>query len=467
MNDWQDAERRIERAFQLGQSQRWHEALTEIESALIVDPENAAWLAGRGYVLDQLERFDEAIDAYREALEQDEDDVDVQTAMGMDLIRIGLFHEAIQVFEQLSKAHPDYEPAYCHRIAAYVGLSDHEQAEAMFYLSQQVTDECPTCYYYMGISLYERGDYDRAIYCWSRTLNFEYDYPAARQRIAEAYRAAEDYNAAKKHYLEELRRSPGNVVLMNEMAGMMVEQGDAAGATTKCLQALELDPDYLPARVLLGEIHLADDLFSEAVDALEAAFLMDPDYPGLRLRLAEAWMGQGRHEEARQALDYEANRFPNDAEVRMALGTCLYEMGDTDRADVCFREVLESNGESEPAHLYRGLCAFRQERDQEGIEHCLQALDQRGDDVPTMYKLVLAYVKLGQFSQARQMNARLQHAEPDHPLARSLRKGLGWMLLVRCLKGVASPVHNWIRALPLPLRRWVRADVSHRTPACG
>ena len=246
----------------------------------------------------------------------------------------------------------------------------------------------------------------------------------------------------------------------------MVEQGDSVVAITKCRQALELDPDYLPARVLLGEIYLADDDFDGAIEALEAAFLMEPDYPGLRLRLAEAWTGQGRYDEARQALEFEAERCPNDPEVLMALGTCLYELGDSEQADSCFRDVIKSDGHSEPAHLYRGLCAFREDRDQEGIDHCLQALEQRPNDVSILHKLVLAYVKLGQIGHARRMNARLQRVHPDHPLARFLRKRLGWMVLIRCLKGVASPI-AWVRALPSPLRRWIKSDLSPQSPACG
>ena len=53
MNDWFEAEQRVERAQQLAESRRWTEALAELDAALEINPSNGVWLAHRGYVLDQ------------------------------------------------------------------------------------------------------------------------------------------------------------------------------------------------------------------------------------------------------------------------------------------------------------------------------------------------------------------------------------------------------------------------------
>ena len=68
MNDWFDAEQRIERAQELSESRHWDEALAEIDAALELNPGNGLWHAHRGFLLDQLERFEEAIDSYAQAL---------------------------------------------------------------------------------------------------------------------------------------------------------------------------------------------------------------------------------------------------------------------------------------------------------------------------------------------------------------------------------------------------------------
>ena len=61
MNDWFEAEQRVERAQQLSESQRWEEALTELDAALAINPNNATWHAHRGYLLEELDRWEEAV----------------------------------------------------------------------------------------------------------------------------------------------------------------------------------------------------------------------------------------------------------------------------------------------------------------------------------------------------------------------------------------------------------------------
>jgi len=58
MNDWLEAEQRVERAQQLSESHRWAEALTELDAALAIHPTNALWHAQRGYLLEELDRTD-------------------------------------------------------------------------------------------------------------------------------------------------------------------------------------------------------------------------------------------------------------------------------------------------------------------------------------------------------------------------------------------------------------------------
>ena len=60
MNDWFEAEQRVERAQQLSESHCFAEALSELDVALSINPNNALWHAQRGYLLEELDRTAEA-----------------------------------------------------------------------------------------------------------------------------------------------------------------------------------------------------------------------------------------------------------------------------------------------------------------------------------------------------------------------------------------------------------------------
>src|SRR6478672_7288861 len=85
MTDWDDAERRVERAQELFEQRRWREALDELRAATDINPYNAGWHFNIGLTLDEMERFDEAIAAYRHALEIDPHDLHAMTHLGTDL----------------------------------------------------------------------------------------------------------------------------------------------------------------------------------------------------------------------------------------------------------------------------------------------------------------------------------------------------------------------------------------------
>ena len=187
MDDWNDAERRVERAAELFEQRRWHEAVEELRAATSINPYNSAWFYNLGITLDQLGRHDEAIEAYQEAIAIDPQDVMALQRLGADFHEIGRFEEAIQMLEQIESIDSTFEPAYCGRILTYAELGQHDRAEEMFYLARIYKEHCPNCYYNIGVSLAARKLYEKAIFCWHKSLDLDGEYPHAQLRIAEAF----------------------------------------------------------------------------------------------------------------------------------------------------------------------------------------------------------------------------------------------------------------------------------------
>jgi biopolymer transport protein ExbB/TolQ len=67
MNDWEDAERRVEKAQELFEQRRWLEALEELRAATSINPYNASWFFNIGLTLDEMERYEEAIEICNES----------------------------------------------------------------------------------------------------------------------------------------------------------------------------------------------------------------------------------------------------------------------------------------------------------------------------------------------------------------------------------------------------------------
>lgn len=434
MNDWLEAETRIERAFALTEREQWTEALTEIDAALAINPHDASWHAQRGHILDQLDRYEDAISAYRSALSLGISDLEVETVLGIDLIRVGRYEEAVRLFEKLSREHPDYEPALCYRIAAHTRLGQYELAEEMFYLAQQLTDACPNCFHHMAEALACSGRLDRAIYCWQRALEIEPDYPQARQRIAEAYRAQKQYEKARAFYVAELRHNPGNTDAMADLGDLLVDMDALDEAAAKFGLAAELEPRSARPHVMLGLIASQKGDPDTALRHLEIALRLDEHFPGLRSHLGETELRRGDHYEAMRHLSLALEDDPEDLVALMAMGNCHLELLRPNEAAVYFEKAIDLEPTLAGAHHNLGVCCFLWHDFRRGIGHCLDALRIEPRNVMFMHKLVLAYAHLGQWGDARRMLDRGLRTDPRHPGLRLMRKRLWTLRLGRVIR---------------------------------
>lgn len=418
MNDWFEAEQRVERAQQLSESHCYAEALAELDVALSINPNNALWHAQRGYLLEELDRTGDAVEAYQRSLQLEAGDQDVSLALGTALAHLGKYSQALSVFEELARLYPDLEPTYCNRIMVYSELGRHERAEEMFYLAQELDAECPHCFYHMGGSLAARELYDKAIYCWERVLELESGYIGVNRRIAQAYEAKGELERAREYYLRELRDDPGNTDLLFELAELTLASGKLSAAAAKFEQIIELDPDHAAAHFALGTVLLQLGQPRAALEALEsAATVAEPGdtLHGLDARAGEALFQLGEFPEARARLAKAVEQSPSDPRLGILLGDVNFKMKKSDVASECYRRVLAMDPANAIAHYRLGLCLLDAGRAADALRHELDAIHARADFVEAMYAATLALLELGQWKKARIMADRAikLHATPE------------------------------------------------------
>ena len=426
MSDWLEAEQRAERAQQLCESQRFEEAIAELDAALSINPDNATWHAQRGLLLEELDCTADAVEAYERALELDPGDVEVALSLGGALVRLGHLARALVIIDDLAGQYPDLEPVYCARIQIYTELGRHDKAEEMFYLAQQLNDSCPDCFYHIGISLAARGQTDRAIFCWQRVLDLEPDYAGVNQRIAQAFRDRKDFARAKEYLLLEVRADPGDTELLFELADLAREAGQISDAATRLAQIIELDPNYVDALAALGKLRLDLGTPAEAIHCFEAAVSAAKGAPRVRdfnLHFGLAFFRVGKWADARIQFLKAAKRKPRDQRVAMLLGECALAQDRPEEAIEWYQRILSRNARNPFAHYQLGVCRIRRGRYAAGLENCLTALSIRPDWEAAAHHAALAYVHLEQWGQARAMVRRALRRHPNsQPLVRLGRR---------------------------------------------
>lgn len=145
-------------------------ARRSFEEALVLDPEHEDALAGLGEVLLKLGLEDAARKAFHTTLALGyEDDLELMLQIGRALFREGLIDDAREYFEVAMRQAPDSAES-----VALVGYSQHrlgddEGAITTLRRSLQLDPDHAEARIYLGNILYDRGEYEAALYHLDRS----------------------------------------------------------------------------------------------------------------------------------------------------------------------------------------------------------------------------------------------------------------------------------------------------------
>jgi tetratricopeptide (TPR) repeat protein len=447
MTEWDDAESRVEKAHELYERGRWEEALNELKAAIAINPYNGSWFFNLGLTYDALDRFDEAITAYRKALEMEPEDVEILTALGHDCNRAGEYDEAIGFFQRVEAIDASFEPGYCNRIVSYSQKGDHDKAEEMFFLARQYKEKCPVCYYAIGNSLFDRGMFDRALWCWQQVLEIDPDHPRVHARIGDAYWAKGMLSEARTHFIEELRATPGDLDVLLDLGELLIEMGQMQAAAEKFRQVLELSPEESTAHYHLGELELQDGNLVDAMAQFRRVLRNDRTFPGAHLKIAHIYRQQGDRSEALYHANCELAQQTNDEETLLELGNLFMDLTQLGSAEVAFHRVLAGNSQNATARHDLAVTLMMAGRTDEGIEQARMALRIQPKHMLAMQNLALAYLSKKDFTRARFWLREALDIAPDDEQLKSLQTRLRISAIISAIKGL--PRHILRRRKPV------------------
>jgi tetratricopeptide (TPR) repeat protein len=436
MTNWDDAESRVEKAHELYERGRWEEALSELKAAIAINPYNGSWFFNLGLTYDALDRFDEAIKAYRQALEMEPEDVEILTALGHDCNRAGNFDEAIGFFQRVESIDAAFEPGYCNRIVSYAEKGDHEKAEEMFFLARQYKEKCPICFYNIGHSLFARGLFDRALWCWQQVLEIDPNHPQVHARIADAYWAKGQLSEARTHFIEELRATPGDLDVLLDLGELLIEMGETAAAAEKFRQVLELSPEECTAHFHLGLLAMQDGELADALALFRRVLRNDRTFPGAHLQIAQIYRRQNDASEALYHANCELAQQAHDEDNLLELGNLLMDLSQLGAAENAFNRVLSVNSQNAAARHNLAVTLFMAGRIDEGIEQARTALRVQPKHMLAMHNLALAYLSKKDFTRARFWLREAIDIAPDDPQLRQIQTRLRMAAFMSALKSL-------------------------------
>jgi tetratricopeptide (TPR) repeat protein len=193
-------------------------ARRSFEEALVLDPDHEDALAGLGETLLKFGQPEASVRSFRRILELGyQDDVDLMLQVGRALFRDGLIEEAKEFFDIAVQQAPESAEGIALVGYAQHRLGDDDAAITTLRRALQLDNEHAEARIYLGNILYDRGEYEAALYHLDRTAPSDHWDELGIWRLVELkktiYRLRDDDSELKPwdERLQELAGEPDDI----------------------------------------------------------------------------------------------------------------------------------------------------------------------------------------------------------------------------------------------------------------
>jgi len=228
-------------------------ALREFNEAFRFEPTDIRTFYNIGNMLVLLGRTDEAIEYYNRVLEGKPGDADTCIALASARIIKGETELALDSYREGLKYHP--ENTVLRGELALVLLQRNRLDEAITELEQLVKIKADsTTYCNLGIAWAQKGQLNKAMEYYAKSIQLKPDNAKARYNLGNAYFAQNMPEKAIAEYRAAIRVIPDYVRAYDMLAIVLIQAGKIEEAIVTYEQALKIDPADKNAQIGLEKI---------------------------------------------------------------------------------------------------------------------------------------------------------------------------------------------------------------------
>jgi tetratricopeptide (TPR) repeat protein len=172
---------------------------------------------------------------------------------------------------------------------AHLGLGNRWKAAAQFRASTQLDPTLPEPYKALGdlFLAAPRRLFDQAVEAYQKALELRPFYADAYVGLGDARAAKGEVDAAVASYQKALLYNPGNPKVHMSLGKIYYgEKGLYYESVSSYQKAIDLDPQFLEARLGLGEVYEDKGLYPEAIREYRKVVELDPRHTGGLYNLA-------------------------------------------------------------------------------------------------------------------------------------------------------------------------------------
>jgi tetratricopeptide (TPR) repeat protein len=254
--------------------------------------------------------------------------------------------------------------------------------------------------------------------------------PSLETKIAAAVQSLKsgDLNSAEQIFSDALRQGIKHPLVYHNLGVIAQLRGNHAEAVTRFGQALVLQPDYGPSRLLLGSSLLALRKNAQALRELKRAVTLMPDEPQAHLQLAKAYEATDNWTAAVQQFQKLVELAPQEPEYSYQLGTAWAKL-----SGWSYSQITRINPNSARLHQALGQEYVIQEK----YDRAIAAYQQAARSDPKMPEIHLAMALI--LLELKEFDRALAEIELELKLVPESKAALEAKAKMEAAKAAVSP----------------------------
>ena len=270
-------------------------------------------------------------------------------------------------------------------------------------------------FYNQGVDAANRNDLDQAIALWTESLKYRPDNPGARYNLGAALLEQKKYGLAEEQLREATRLNPQDFQAF-DLLGKSLEAQDSLVEAKQAYQfATNINPNYEPALSGLASVALKEGQYQTAEDYATRAAQIEPEDVEANLLLSDAYDRLGNYEAAYAQLASIRRLAPSNPRLFFLLGKVAYARRQYPDALGSLGTARDLGMTTSELFLYLGLSS-RAVDDQASAEKYFKLAVFKNDTSAAAWKgLAQTYVKIKQWSEAKEAISRALALSPDDP----------------------------------------------------
>lgn len=296
----------------------------------------------KGALLFRQERDEEAEALFLKILQEDPTLIRPRNFLGLIYARTGRREEAVATFQKIIEIDPNYPGGYYGLGLVMKQGGEIDRAGAAFSRAVELAPKHVPSWLNLAQILEAKKEVEEAVSAYQRVIALgapeSNEVREARRRLdeigedAETARRIQDLLAAAAvkvkggnpkeaipFYEEAALLLPRGREILRILGEVAAQAGDLKGAEGAFQEAIQIDPAYLPARLLLGRLYQQTGRRREAIEAYEAILTIIPDERILEVRSAEEALFPLLDQEEMDELTKEGERLVKERRWEEAL----------------------------------------------------------------------------------------------------------------------------------------------------